>query len=218
MIHLAGAARRPEGDVILADIAREDASVVLADLKELGSRATARSRSRRSTRQISDPADGPIERAPGRAGRRRGVGGGRAAHERERRALRRLPRLHGPRRADRDGRASTQDSAILIVGAMVVGPEFGPIAGFCVAAVQRRPQLALRSALALAVGFPLAITARLARDPGLPGDRRHPGRLLGRRHGLADLISNPDFFAFFVAVCAGVAGHAQRCRRRSPAR
>src|SRR5919112_4432495 len=51
------------------------------------------------------------------------------------------------------------DSPILIVGAMVVGPEFGPVAGFCVAAVQRRKQLALRSGVALAVGFPLAITA-----------------------------------------------------------
>ena len=39
---------------------------------------------------------------------------------------------------------------------MVVGPEFGPIAGFCVAAVQRRPALAVRSFAALAVGFPLA--------------------------------------------------------------
>ena len=46
------------------------------------------------------------------------------------------------------------DSAILIVGAMVVGPEFGPIAGFCVALVQRRRDLAIRSGVALAVGVP----------------------------------------------------------------
>ncbi len=31
-----------------------------------------------------------------------------------------------------------QDSLILIIGAMVVGPEFGPLAGLCVALVQRR--------------------------------------------------------------------------------
>ena len=49
------------------------------------------------------------------------------------------------------------DSPILVVGAMVVGPEFGPVAGLCVALVQRRGELARRSALALAVGFPLAI-------------------------------------------------------------
>ena len=51
------------------------------------------------------------------------------------------------------------DSPILIVGAMVVGPEFGPVAGLCVAIVQRRGELARRSALALVVGFPLAIGA-----------------------------------------------------------
>ena len=35
VIHLPGAAEKPEGDVILADVAREDASVVIHDLKEL---------------------------------------------------------------------------------------------------------------------------------------------------------------------------------------
>ena len=36
VIHLPGVARRPHGDVILADVAREDASVVISDLKDLG--------------------------------------------------------------------------------------------------------------------------------------------------------------------------------------
>ena len=35
-----------------------------------------------------------------------------------------------------------QDSVILIIGAMVVGPEFGPLAGLCVALVQRQRELA----------------------------------------------------------------------------
>ena len=37
------------------------------------------------------------------------------------------------------------DNAILIVGAMAVGPEFGPLAGICTALVQRAPRLARRS-------------------------------------------------------------------------
>ena len=37
------------------------------------------------------------------------------------------------------------DSPILIVGAMVVGPEFGPLAGLCVAIVERRRDVARRS-------------------------------------------------------------------------
>src|SRR3954454_19409732 len=36
VVHLKGAARRPRGDLILADVAREDASVIVSALKELG--------------------------------------------------------------------------------------------------------------------------------------------------------------------------------------
>ena len=36
LIYLERAAHKPEGDVILCDVAREDASVVVADLRELG--------------------------------------------------------------------------------------------------------------------------------------------------------------------------------------
>ena len=36
IVHLHGAARKPDGDVILCDVAREDASVILGDLRELG--------------------------------------------------------------------------------------------------------------------------------------------------------------------------------------
>src|SRR3954454_4444480 len=36
LVSLPGTARRPPGDVILCDIAREDASIVIDDLKELG--------------------------------------------------------------------------------------------------------------------------------------------------------------------------------------
>jgi uncharacterized membrane protein len=49
------------------------------------------------------------------------------------------------------------DSPILVVGAMVVGPEFGPLASLCVALVQLRGALARRSATALALGFPLTV-------------------------------------------------------------
>ncbi len=37
------------------------------------------------------------------------------------------------------------DSPILIIGAMVVGPEFGPLAGICVALVRRQRDTAVRS-------------------------------------------------------------------------
>ncbi|MGC9665062.1 DUF389 domain-containing protein [Planosporangium sp. 12N6] len=49
------------------------------------------------------------------------------------------------------------DQSILIVGAMVVGPEFGPLAAMCVGIVRRRTSMVTRSLLALAVGFPVVM-------------------------------------------------------------
>jgi uncharacterized membrane protein len=62
------------------------------------------------------------------------------------------------------------DQPILIVGAMVVGPEFGPIAGLCVALVPRERILAMRSLRALVIGFPQRSALRCSRPcwPGSP--------------------------------------------------
>lgn len=98
------------------------------------------------------------------------------------------------------------DSPILVVGAMVVGPEFGPVAGFCVALVQRRPGLAARSAAALAVGFPLAIGATLVASLVFKATGLTPETFTQADHELSNVIANPDFFAAFVATCAGAAG------------
>ncbi|MBX7434039.1 DUF389 domain-containing protein [Mycobacterium sp. Y57] len=49
------------------------------------------------------------------------------------------------------------DSMVTVVGAMIVGPEFGPLAALSVAIVQRRGRLARRAATALLVGFPVAM-------------------------------------------------------------
>jgi uncharacterized hydrophobic protein (TIGR00271 family) len=99
-----------------------------------------------------------------------------------------------------------EDSAILIVGAMVVGPEFGPLAGLCVALVHRRGRLALRSAVALLVGFPLAIGAVYLTTLLLKAANLFDDEFSQTGHGLANIISEPDFFSFFVAACAGAAG------------
>jgi uncharacterized hydrophobic protein (TIGR00271 family) len=95
------------------------------------------------------------------------------------------------------------DSVVLIIGAMVVGPEFGPLAGVCVAAVQRRMALAWRSLLALLVGFPLAIVATWWMVLGLRAFSLAPATL-ARNHTL--FISHPDIYSVIVALLAGIAG------------
>ena len=98
------------------------------------------------------------------------------------------------------------DSPILIIGAMIVGPEFGPIAGLCVALVQRRREVARRSLRALAVGFPLGITAAFVFTLIVRGRRPDPDGFTVDEHPLTDFISHPDAFSFIVAVFAGIAG------------
>ena len=98
------------------------------------------------------------------------------------------------------------DSLVLIIGAMVVGPEFGPLAGLAVASVQRRGDLARRSLVALGVGFPAAILlatlgALMLRWTGLG-----PDRLLPVNHPTTLFISDPNRWSIIVAVLAGVAG------------
>jgi uncharacterized hydrophobic protein (TIGR00271 family) len=98
------------------------------------------------------------------------------------------------------------DSQVTIVGAMVVGPEFGPLAGLAVGLIRRQTDIARRGAIALLVGFPLAIVttallALIARASGLisPDDIAGAGRQ-------TDYIYHPGWFSLITALVAGTAG------------
>ncbi len=95
---------------------------------------------------------------------------------------------------------------ILIVGAMVVGPDFGPIAGVCVALVNRSRRLVRRSATALFVGFLVGTAATYAATVVLREVGQIPYSLDFDSHTLVRFISNPDFFSVYVALLAGVVG------------
>jgi len=108
------------------------------------------------------------------------------------------------------------DSTIAIVGAMAVGPEFGPLAALAVALVRRQWKLGRSAALALGVGFPLAMlaaafTAWLSVPLGLfPADVLDSG-------SAADFIYHPGPYSLIVAVLAGTAGMLSVISRRSAA-
>jgi uncharacterized hydrophobic protein (TIGR00271 family) len=205
VVFLPGAARRPSGDVILADVAREDASVVISDLRELGIAEDGSISLEEVDTQISEPAARAVEHA-------KGAPADAVVWEEVEARTQENVELSATFLAFMVIAVLLavvgiyQDSAILIVGAMVVGPEFGPLAGFCVAAVHKRGQLALRSALALAVGFPLAITAAYLATLIFKATGLFADDFTQDDHGLANIISEPDFFSFFVAACAGAAG------------
>jgi uncharacterized hydrophobic protein (TIGR00271 family) len=98
------------------------------------------------------------------------------------------------------------DQPILIVGAMVVGPEFGPLAGICVALVHSQGELAKRSLVALAVGFPVGIAAALLTTLFMIWIDVFPENFSDAQHPFTEFISSPDFLGFFVAFVAGSAG------------
>lgn len=104
------------------------------------------------------------------------------------------------------GIAIVLDSQVLVIGAMVLGPEFGAVAGLGVALVRRRLSLLVRSARALAAGFGLAIVittalSLLARGLGWVTLED----LTGPRPGTG-FIYTPDKWSFIVAVIAAAAG------------
>ena len=202
---LEGAARSPDGDLILADVAREDASVVISALRELGIAEDGAISLDEIDTQLSEHAEAAVERA-------KGAPADAVVWEEVEARTNESVELSGTFLAFMviatllAGVGIYQDSAILIVGAMVVGPEFGPLAGFCVAAVHKRRELALRSGLALALGFPLAITAVYLATLAFKATGLYTDDFSQEGHSLANIISEPDFFAFFVAACAGAAG------------
>jgi uncharacterized hydrophobic protein (TIGR00271 family) len=205
IIRLDAAARRPDGDVILCDVAREDASVVIDDLKHLGVHE-------RGSIAL-EPIDSAISRAAEAAERHApGAPSDAVVWEEVEQRTSESVELSGVFlmfmviAAVIAAVGIFLDSEILIVGAMVVGPEFGPIAGFCVALVQRRRDLAVRSGIALAVGFPLAITAVFLASLIFKATELTPEEFTAEDHAVANLISSPDAFTVIVALCAGAAG------------
>jgi uncharacterized hydrophobic protein (TIGR00271 family) len=205
IIHLAGAARRPPGDVIMCDVAREDASLVLEKLRRLGVPRDGSIAVEAVDTALSDAADAAekvAEGAPSDAVIWEEV----AERTSETASLSWAFLVFMVLAALIAAVGILLESPILIVGAMVVGPEFGPMAGFCVAAVQRRARLAGRSFVALAVGFPAAIATVLVATLAFQAIGVTPERFVAADHPLARTIASPAFFTAFVAFCAGVAG------------
>lgn len=109
------------------------------------------------------------------------------------------------------------DAPILIVGAMVVGPEYGPLAALCVSIVRGRRAPSLQAAATLAAGLAVAAAAALGstlvfRASGLAPD----DYVLGARE-LTAFIARPDGMALVVAVLAGVVGMLSLTEGRSGA-
>ncbi|MEV8638142.1 DUF389 domain-containing protein [Streptosporangium sp. NPDC051023] len=204
LVVLPGVARSPKGDLVQFDVAREAANEVIEHLQRLGLCAEGSISAEQIDLSISDAADRAEEEAPGE--------GDDAVIWAE-----------FARRVAADCRLSwafltflaiaTQiagigvvvDSPILIVGAMVLGPEFGAVAAICFGLLRRDGRLIGDALRTLAVGFSLAIAitfacALVSRGLGWI----EPSGLTG--HKEIEFIVKPDRWSFIVALLAGAAG------------
>jgi uncharacterized hydrophobic protein (TIGR00271 family) len=103
--------------------------------------------------------------------------------------------------------AISTDSVILIIGAMVLGPEFVPIAALGLGLVRRRMNLFRQATRTLAIGFAVSIsvTACLAVVARLTGLVSAEDIGVDSRIGTS-FIYTPNRWSLIVAVIAGAAG------------
>jgi uncharacterized hydrophobic protein (TIGR00271 family) len=205
LVVVPGAARDPAGDVVLCDVAREAGDELLSALQELGLDKDGSIAVENVDLSLSLRADEAQKEAPGE-----GADAvlwehlTDASHEESTLSVTYLAFITLATMIAACG--VVLDNAILIVGAMAVGPEFGPLTGVSTSIVRRAPRLALRSLIALLTGFAVAMAVTvgfslfmdaigLFSEEQLEGDRPQTG-----------FVYAPDAFSFIVAVLAGVAG------------
>jgi uncharacterized hydrophobic protein (TIGR00271 family) len=215
LVLLPGAALSPKGDVIEADVAREAADDVLERLHALQVDQHGAITLEQLDTALSVAAERAKDAAPGE--------GADAVVWRELLA-----------RSGEESRLNATflaflgiacllaavgvvtDSPVTIVGAMVVGPEFGPLAAIAVGLVRGSWSLVRKATVALVVGFPLAMLLTAG------------GTLLGEATGVLDAsvlrgVHQIDFvyqvgvFSLVVALLAGAAGMLSMTSAKSAA-
>lgn len=216
LVLLPGAALKPVGDVIEVDVARESANEVLdalarTDLSERGGIVTSEPTGtpfaearRMEQRAPGDPDDAVIWSSVIDAAET---------------ASRPTVTFHIflVLATILASIAVITDSAVLVVGAMVVGPEFAAVAAICSGLVLRRFELAARSALLLVAGFLFAIVvvallAVVGVATGLITDE-----MVTRPRPQTGFIWHPDRWSFIVALVAGAAGVLALATQKSSA-
>lgn len=200
-----GASVKPAGDLVLAELARESAEDMVRSLREMGVDRTGTIALESVETSISEAAERAEEAAPGE-------GADAVIWEQV------------VRRADEDSVLSNTfvwflslaavlaaiaivlDSAILVVGAMVVGPEFGPLAGIAVGLVHRRFSILRQSVVTLVVGFAIAIAVTTLLGLLASWAGWIDASVLTAERPLTGFIWRPDRWSFVVAFIAGIAG------------
>jgi uncharacterized hydrophobic protein (TIGR00271 family) len=199
-----GAAQAPAGDLVEFDVAREAANGVLEELRALGLKDTGGITVEQLYLSLSTAAEVAEEIAPGDPDDAvvwEELAARTATDTRITWAYLSFLALATQIAAI----GALLDQPILIVGAMVLGPEFGPVAAICFGALRRDGRLVVSALRALVVGFAVAIALTLACAAVSRGLGWITPDMLDNRP-LTDFIIHPDRWSFIVAILAGVAG------------
>jgi uncharacterized hydrophobic protein (TIGR00271 family) len=201
---LAGVAVEPVGDVVEADVTREAVDDVLGALCELGVDHSGGITIESIDTTLSDRADAAEEAVPGdptdavvwdelvaRTGEDSRLSIGFQAFL----TIACLLAAIG----------AVTDSPVTVVGAMVLGPEFGPLAAVAVGLVLRRADLIRRGGIALAAGFPLAMAVTAVATVAFDALGFLDTAQLNDLQQV-DFIYEVGPFSFIVALLAGAAG------------
>jgi len=200
-----GAARQPDGDAVQFDVRDATANPVFTALRELG---------------LDRDAVIGVERVDATLTGRSAAGGRHGALRRET-----APVWEMVEAVIHDGETYApsfyvllaiaaligavgiiDNSDILIVGAMVVGPEYNAIIGVALGITRRARSEIQDSLLALCAGFLAAIVLTLLFGLAVRASGKTPAPYLNGVRPVADLINTPNIFSVIVAVLAGLVG------------
>ena len=199
------AARKPSGDVVSFDVARESATDVIEALRDLGLEHTgaivverlditlSESASKAEREAPGDPADAVVwEQLEQNAGEETHLSVTYLAFMIVATMI--------------AGIGVMLDQPILIVGAMVVGPEFGPLVAFCVGLVTRRRRHSLQALWTLILGFAVGMAATVILTWILTALGLLDESMLIAERPLTSFIWKPDALSWIVGFLAGIAG------------
>lgn len=202
---LAGACLKPPGDMVVAEVAREATNEIVDELRELGVHHTGSVQLQPIDTWISQAGFDAERRTPGSSADAVvwAEVTQRAYEESELNwayvSFMTMATLIA-------SIAIVLDSQVLVIGAMVLGPEFVAVAALGLGLVRRRRGLCLYAARTLVVGFAIAIAlAALAVLLGRAIGWIDVGDITGPRPETA-FIYTPDKWSFVVAVIAAAAG------------
>lgn len=214
LVVLEGAARRPDGDAVQFDLRPGSANPVFRQLHDLRRAGLCSVMVDTVDASLAEPPQAPEPPRPARRGIAERIRHGELAPVWEMVEARiRTGGVYPPSffvllviAALIAAVGILTNSQILVVGAMVVGPEYNAIIAVALGIDQRQAAPVVRGLSALLWGFLIAIAAAVLFGVAIRWSGHTPRAYEFGIRPVAALIDNPNLFSVIVAVLAGIVG------------